>query len=776
MLKYTLTTLIALILFKAQAQNYSRVRVYANEQQQTTLEKLGVCLDHGKRKLHTWIETDLSQQEIDLIQATGIKTEVLIANVKEHYQQQLNTTVNRASSYCTGAFNTYTTPVHFKLGSMGGYPTYAEIMSDLDSMYLLYPTLVKQKAGIGTYLTHDGHTVDWMKISDNPTLDENEPEILITALHHAREPGSVTQLLYFMWYLLENYGTNAEITYLIDNSEIYLVPVINPDGYLYNELTDPGGGGLWRKNRRNNLDGNFGVDLNRNYSYQFGVSGVSSSTSSDVYLGPSAFSEPETQAIRDLVLAHEFKIAVNYHTYSNLLLYPYGYDYVTPFDKAYFEDASSLMVADNGFANIQAVNLYPASGDSDDWMYGDTIAKPRVFAFTPEVGSPDFGFWPPSSQIINLCRDNVFQNMTALRLLHYYCTVEDANDLLFRNTSFSQYFKYHLKKLGLTDAGSSTVSITPLSSNIASVGSPKTYTSLSGYITLTDSISFSLNSSTAYGDEIKFILNITNSTGTTSDTVLHYYGIPNVLFSSDFSSLSAFTNSGWSTTNSTFVSAGECLTESPTGNYTAFNNKSITTSDITIPSTSIIALARFYAKWEIEQGYDYAQFLISTNGGATFEPLCGKYTKTGTAEQDEGKPLYDDVMTNWVKEEIDLKDYIGQTVRFRFYFKSDGGVQADGIYIDDFFIENINLVGINEVENTGFTWWPNPATTFITVLTPYDSKIKKLLVYDLLGHQVCGYEVNQGQNSIYIGNLSAGEYIVKSDVEGATPIRLTVIR
>jgi carboxypeptidase T len=142
------------------SQSFSRVRVYANNEQIKQLEKAGVCLDHGKHKLNTWIETDLSVEELEIIKANGIKAEIMIEDVIAHYQDQVAHRETRAVGNCNTNNITYNTPTHFKLGSMGGYPTYTEVMSDLDSMYLLYPSLVKQKTGIGAYLTHDGW---WMK-------------------------------------------------------------------------------------------------------------------------------------------------------------------------------------------------------------------------------------------------------------------------------------------------------------------------------------------------------------------------------------------------------------------------------------------------------------------------------------------------------------------------------------------------------------------------------------------------------------------------------------
>src|SRR6185503_2455375 len=108
--------------------------------------------------------------------------------------------------------------------------------------------------------------------------------------------------------LLENYNTNPEVKYLIDNLEMYFVPVVNPDGYIYNETTNPNGGGMWRKNRRDNLDGEYGVDLNRNYGYNWGYdnNGSDPNTASDTYRGDTSFSEPETQNLKNFCNARQF--------------------------------------------------------------------------------------------------------------------------------------------------------------------------------------------------------------------------------------------------------------------------------------------------------------------------------------------------------------------------------------------------------------------------------------------------------------------------------------
>ena len=131
-----------------------------------------------------------------------------------------------------------------------------------------------------------------VELSDHPGVDEGEPEVLITSVHHAREPAGLTTVLYTLWYLLEQYGADPEVTYLLDHRRLFVVPVLNPDGYVYNETTNPNGGGYWRKNRRNN-GGSFGVDLNRNYGYEWGYDDVGSSPSpsSETYPGPAPFSD-----------------------------------------------------------------------------------------------------------------------------------------------------------------------------------------------------------------------------------------------------------------------------------------------------------------------------------------------------------------------------------------------------------------------------------------------------------------------------------------------------
>lgn len=761
-MKNILFFVLVLTAFSSYAQDYSRVRVYLTPENEKTVHNLGICLDHGKHKPGTYIETDLSKGEINLLKQNSINHEILIEDVQAYYISNQNKSSSfRSATVCNLSPVSYTTPSHFELGSMGGYFTYNEIMNELDSMFLFYPSLVKQKAAIDTFLTHQGRPLHWLKISDNPNSDEAEPELLITALHHAREPGSASQLLFFMWYILENYGIDPEITYLVDNTEIYFIPVVNPDGYVHNQTTNPTGGGMWRKNRRNNGDGTYGVDLNRNYPLEWGVSGTSTTTSSDVYLGPYPFSEPEILAVKYMVLNHDFKIALNYHTYGNLLLYPYGYDYVPTPSAPYYHSLSGAMVEENKFTNEQSVLLYPAAGDSDDWMYGDSISKPKIYAMTPEIGPNTTGFWPPIADILPLCNSTLKQNIVALRALHYYLTAKETGNVLIPSSAMSDYIHFDVAKLGLENTGTSTVELIPVTTNIASVGTIKSYVNLSGYQTLADSIAYTLSPSIAQGDQVIFILKTTNAFGSESDTIIKYFGDPVMVYTNDFSAATGYTTSGFSIATSDFYSSPSCITESPTTNYGSLANKNITTSLITIPSTALFAQLRFYAKWEIEDGYDYAQVQLSIDNGATFFPLCGKYTNAGSADQAEGEPLYDAVQNSWVKEEINLNDYIGQDVVVKFIFKTDLGGNYDGIYIDDLVLEIIDPFSVNEYAlNQYLQVYPVPANNTVTI----SSTSVDLMNYKLIsqtGQIIETGKINNGANSLDVSKLEGGFYFLQ---------------
>ncbi|KAA3604527.1 MAG: hypothetical protein DWQ01_22085 [Planctomycetota bacterium] len=284
-------------------------------------------------------------------------------------------------------------------GSMGGFKTLAEIAAAMDDLQAAYPFLVSPKWSLGQ--SHEGRPLLAMRLSDNPTVDEpEEAGVWFDALHHAREPMGAESILLFAEWLCANYGQNPTVTRLLDTRDFIFVPCANPDGYEYNRQTRPNGGGLWRKNRRNN-GGSFGVDLNRNYGWEWGSqwNGSSGNPNADDYRGPSAFSEPETQAIRDALALHPPGTSVSAHTFSNLWIYSWGYDRVLTAENGIFRWYGEQMTAHNHWPYGAAWEvLYEANGVSADWHYGTH----GTFAFSPEIGSFWDGFWPRPSKIPSL--------------------------------------------------------------------------------------------------------------------------------------------------------------------------------------------------------------------------------------------------------------------------------------------------------------------------------------------------------------------------------------
>jgi len=369
-----------------------QVRVFFdNKEQLTQLNRLSLDIVWRAKGYYEIIPGPTDMQKLESL---GLKTEIVHQNLTEFLQARLSADKD-----------------------MGGYKTLSEINAYLDTLIFNNPDIMSPKESIGQTL--EGRDIWAVKISDNPKVDEDEPEVLFTSAIHAREVITPEVLFYFMNHLLDNYGIISEVTDIIDNRELWFILVCNPDGYLYNEVTTPFGGGMWRKNRRDNGDGTWGVDLNRNWGYLWGLDDVGSSPdpSDETYRGPGPFSEPETQVLRDFHIAHEFIISIYYHSYSNLLIWPWGYavNTFTP-DQDIFAQIGDTVSAFNGYAPSTGAELYPTNGASDDWIYGEQTTKNKTFAFTMEVGSYSDNFWPPLSRIPDLISENLQPNLFLARI------------------------------------------------------------------------------------------------------------------------------------------------------------------------------------------------------------------------------------------------------------------------------------------------------------------------------------------------------------------------
>lgn len=764
------------------AQDYSRAKIITGSDGLKQLAELGIAVDHGTVKRETYFISDFSSAEIQQIKDAGFEVEIIIADVKQYYiDRNATTTEPTRNVNCSGqgggnGYSTPTVPTNFNLGSMAGFYTYQEFIDEIDAMAAQYPNLITAKAPISTFLTHESRPIYFMRMSDNPSSDEAEPEILYTAIHHAREPNSLSEVIFYMWYLLENYDNSEEIQFLLNNTELYFVPMINPDGYIYNETTDPGGGGMWRKNRRNN-GGSYGVDLNRNYSYQWGTTGVSMTPSADTYPGTAAFTEPETQAMKWFCENRDFMFAFNAHTYADDILHPIGTT-VAEFavDHDYFQAFTGHMVQYNGYSNMKSSDLYPASGDSDDYMYKvDTIQKPKIFAMTPEVGSDGDGFWPASVDITGICQEMVFTNLILAHLSHKYLVVDDTDPSTIETMTGN--FNHSAYRLG-QENGAVTVSIEALQ-GIQSVGGGTSH-NLAIMQTENGAISYTLDPAIQFGDPIRYILKTEYGLWTKRDTIEKTFGALTSQFIDDATNTTNWTGN-WSTTSNIYVSPTQSFTESPTGDYSNNTTRTYTLNQSVDLTNATAAGVRYYAQWEIENDYDFCQFQVSVDG-TNWIGQCGLYTNPGSSAggvQPADEPLYDGVQSTWVLEEINLSDYLGQVINVRFILKSDGGVRMDGFYFDDFqLMYNLNDVGIEE-NGSAIKSMPNPANTYAQIGFEQPISQGTVNVYSMAGELIYSESIHELTNKVMLNtyNWNDGMYtVVVSDTEQfILPTKLVIV-
>ncbi|MCD6578849.1 hypothetical protein J7L48_05190 [bacterium] len=299
-----------------------------------------------------------------------------------------------------------------------GYLTYDEIKSRMNMIVNSYPHMINmtdvgdsyEKTKLLENPTYNSnyhyHDILCLKISNNiDTEDLNKRNLLVMAAHHARELETSEMLILEMEKMLEEYSANdADIKNLLDNYVIYFIPMVNPDGYSIVLDSD----NMWRKNDHDNngdhsyADYSDGVDPNRNYDWHWGDpdSHPDFNVTSEVYPGKYAFSEPETEAIRDLAQDIHPIGSISYHSYGQLVLFPFSYYYVeAPDNNRLFEIANNIGNSIGGYTGEQSVILYPASGDSDDYLYGEL----GTFSYTVEVGTQ---FHPLHSDIPNLAEKN----------------------------------------------------------------------------------------------------------------------------------------------------------------------------------------------------------------------------------------------------------------------------------------------------------------------------------------------------------------------------------
>ena len=376
----------------------SEARVYLDDVR--TLRQLGELV--GQLDVCTWVKDELGgylvinadAAQLEQIRESGLLVDVTYPDIRQKFYEM------------TGV-----RPGDLDAGRDFGYfLTYHEMQDTLKALAAAYPAICST---FSLGLTPQGRSLYCLKISDNAGTTEDEPACFFNGATHAREPLGTNCCVAFATKLLSEYGRDSVSTWLVNNREIYIVPVMNADGYVYN--SDSGGAeSNWRKNRRSPVPPDIGVDLNRNYGYKWGYSdwGSSKRPWDETYRGPSPFSEPETQTIRDFLAVYKPRDCMDLHTFGQYNMYPWGYGNVPPPDQAMLEEVVDTFQANNHYPTSLTGQvysaIYPCNGMSVDWEYSDTAGKFVTYAFTCELGTTDFWYgWLDSNYINRECNLNI---------------------------------------------------------------------------------------------------------------------------------------------------------------------------------------------------------------------------------------------------------------------------------------------------------------------------------------------------------------------------------
>ncbi|CAJ0944463.1 unnamed protein product, partial [Mesorhabditis belari] len=308
--------------------------------------------------------------------------------------------------------------------NLAQYHSFADVINYLNALAVTYPELVSVQP-IGT--THEGRQIPLIKVTNKRLQSGNKKAVWVDGGIHAREWVSPSTVLYFIHTLITQYDKDPKIRQYVDSMDWYLVPLLNPDGYEYSRSSTNPEIRLWRKNRSPTkciqvASGPFtppqqqccqGVDLNRNFDWFFGQVGSSTDPCSEIYQGGFAFSEPETRAVRDFLAQHRITTFITLHSYSQILMYPFGHQVRT-----YSNDLNDLHATATNAANALrsmygtqyrvgtgADTLYPASGGSEDWAKGKAHVKySYLFELRPEEQVWD-GFLLAENQILPTARE-----------------------------------------------------------------------------------------------------------------------------------------------------------------------------------------------------------------------------------------------------------------------------------------------------------------------------------------------------------------------------------
>lgn len=394
-----LGALLSATLIQAPASNYGGhavVTIYPKTDAEAAYGKAQAAEIWSDRTDGTAMDLRVSADGLAALRHSGIDFDIRIPDVGERAEVERE----RLAALPAPTYGTW----------FNDFRDFAEVDGFLDTLDSAAPQLTDVFT-VGESL--EGRTVRGIRIGDDAP---NKASLLLTGTMHAREWLSPMTVSCIADRLVTGYGQDDEITDLLEVADIYMIPVLNPDGYVRSWQ----GERYWRKNTRNGS----GVDLNRNWGYEWGGQGASTDPSAEDYRGSAAFSEPETQILRDFIDAQDHFVAhIDFHSYAELIIYPWGYGFDAAPDEALLQNLAGGMgsaisgVHGHSYQPIQGADFYPASGAIDDWAYGSA----GLMSFTIELRGQDFVVSP--SEIQPTCDENF---AAVLDLLHWTAEQSDA--------------------------------------------------------------------------------------------------------------------------------------------------------------------------------------------------------------------------------------------------------------------------------------------------------------------------------------------------------------
>jgi len=578
----------------------------------------------------------------------------------------------------------------------GEYHSYTELTADMAAWAATYPSIT-QLISMGN--SFEGRDLWALKISDNPTLQEFEPEIQWIGAHHGNEIMSVEVCYYMAEYLLENYGTDPQVTWLVNEREIWIVPMLNPDGHVAGS----------RYNAQ-------GTDLNRNYLCPCGCN------------SGTAFSAPESRALRDWNARMNPVTSLTFHTGAVYVNYLWDYTYNPTPDEPMIITISDVYGALSGLPVTNGADWYIVHGSCQDWCYEtrgeiDTTIELCV------------SHSPPESSIDGIVADNIpamlYQARMSGRGIRGIVTDGDTGEPLSATISIPEIGKdvYTDSDVGdyhrMVESGTYTVVC-----NVAGFPTQTEYNvsaSLDTFVVV--NFQFEVERGTIDGyvrdtesNPIAATVKVTDLYGYSdeSDPVTGYYEIANVpvgthdllasqpgyssvartgvsvadgtitsedfileqaYFFDDLESGTSQWTGDWGATSGQSHSPTTSMTDSPGGTYPNNATTTMTLNSGLDLSGSTTAALVFWHRHDTESGYDLCLVEVSTNGG-------GSWTQVAS---------YSGLLGSWTEVTIDLDSYVGTSdFKVRFILESDGWVQKDGWYVDDVHVFADQPTGVDD--------------------------------------------------------------------------------